>query len=301
MTRWLSLITLVAVCAHAQGKPTLVDAPLDVRMPMSAAQQAALQNDFRQVLARKSGTLVPTLSAWKAATSALKRQDCDVRDECLKQLALNASSLYALYASVQRNAAGTELTATGRVVNQDGVLSREPVRVTLPAGKDAALAVLSELVAKLQLDSLPAVLTPPPAPTPPVATAPTLELPAPPPPPPPVVVTAPAPVPEGSGGRVAAFVGFGLAGAAAATAVGFGISAAMQRSTLPLDGHLLDDAQAQTQLRVNAFATVSLASGIGAGALLVGSLILFSTSAPVSVAVAPSPGGATFALSGRFP
>lgn len=298
MKRLLLLATLVAASVvHAQSRATLIDAPLDVRIPMASSQSQALQSEFRQLLARRSGTLVPTPSAWKAAVAALRRQDCDVRDECLKQLAVNGSSLYALFASLERNAAGTELTASGRVVNQDGVLTRGPVKVTVSAAaKDATTNALIELLAALKLDTLPAVLEPVKVAEPVKGVEPTLTLlPAPPPPLPPMVVTGPpadAPTPPA---RVAGFVLLGLGLAAGATSAGFGISAALQRGELPVDGRLVDESQAQQQARVNSFATVSLGTAIGSGAALVAAFALLGASGgQQTVALAPSFGPSGF-------
>jgi hypothetical protein len=313
MLRRLSvvLISSLSALASAQSKPTLIDAPLDVRVPMSKPASEKLQSDFRQLLARKSGTLTPTSSNWKAAVAALKRQDCDVRDECLRQLAINGSSLYALFASIERNAAGTELTAVGRVVNQDGTLVREPARVTITAAsKNAPLDALTQLVSALKLEELPLTLTPP---TPVVVAQPPPSnvepLPLPPPPPPPASSNAPLAVQQssgsgsGNGARVGAFVALGVTLVAAGVSAGFGISAAAQRSTLPLDGHLLDEAQVATQQRVNSFAAVSLGSGIGAGAALIATLILFAipVDSPVTLAPALTRDGAFATLTWRTP
>lgn len=299
MKRLLPLATLVvAAVVHAQSRPTLIDAPLDVRVPMPPAQSQALQSEFRQLLARKSGALVPTPSAWKAAVAALRRQDCDVRDECLRQLAVNGSSLYALFASLERNAAGTEFTASGRVVNQDGVLTRGPVKVTVSAAaKDAASNALVDLIAALKLDTLPAVLEPvkvaePVKPVEPAVTP----LPGPPPPPPMVVTGPPADAPTPPT-RIAGFVLLGLGLAAGATSAGFGISAATQRAELPVDGRFVDEAQAIQQARVNSFAAVTLGTAIGSGAALIAAFALLGASSspsPPTVALAPSFGPSGF-------
>jgi hypothetical protein len=160
------LVFLIAAEAAAQGKPTVVDYPLDVRMSSGGDVLKELQDDFRRMLARNSGIFVPTRSEWKSAVTALKREDCRTRNECLQQLATTAGTLYALYASVEMNAAGTDLLATGRVVNQDGVQVRPPVEVMLPKGSknlsDASHDALSQLVEKLVLEQLPPVLTPKP-------------------------------------------------------------------------------------------------------------------------------------------
>jgi hypothetical protein len=299
MNRLLLLLAGVwALGASAQSRATLIDAPLDVRVPMPAAQSQALQSDFRQLLARKSGTLVPTPSAWKAAVAALRRQDCDVRDECLRQLAVNGASLYALFASIERNAAGTEYTASGRVVNQDGALTRGPVKVVVSAAaKDATTNALVELMTALKLDTLPAVLEQPVTakvaePVKPQPQEGTLVQPLPPPPPmPPMVVSTPAPESGPSAGRVAGFLLLGVGVAAAATSVGFGVSSAVQRSELPLDGRFTDDAQAVQQARVNTFATISLGTAVGAGVSLISAIVLLAASSPQqTVAIVPAIG-----------
>lgn len=308
MSRALWLFLTLSAAAHAQTRPTLIDAPLDVRVSMPAAKSQALQTEFRQLLVRKSGTLVPTQSDWKAAVSALRRQDCDVRDECLRQLAVNGGSLYALYASLERDAAGLEYTASGRVVNQDGALTRGPVTVKVPAKeKDAASRALANLLTELKLSTLPATLEKPVAPVvevPRPVSEPPVVVREPPPPLPPLLVSAPvvdsAPTP---GARVVAFITLGLGLAAGGTAIGFGVSAAAQRGQLPLDGRFTD-AQATQQQRVNQFATISLASGIGAGVMLATSLVLFGVSGPSpKVALIPSvgPNGLSASLAWRLP
>lgn len=196
------LLCLTAATSFAQGKPTLVDYPLDVRLSLPPAQRAALKDDFRVLLARNPGVLVATRTTWTAALAAHKRQDCDVRNECLQQLAVAAGTLYGLYASIEQNAAGTEVRVTGRVVNRDGVAVRPHVLVTAPRKttlREAAKAGLAELLSTMELSRLDPVLVtaaaaeaPPPLP-PSEPVTPAVE-PAPYPTPAPVVAAAPAPV-----------------------------------------------------------------------------------------------------------
>lgn len=306
------LLTLtLAGLAAAQGKPTLVDYPLDVKVPLPEAKLNALQDEFRQLLAKNPAVRVATRTSWKAATAALKRQDCDVRDECLQQLATTAGTLYALYASVEQNAAGTEVTATGRVVNQDGQQVRAPVHMRAPRTgslNDAAKVALGQLLTALELSKLPAVLTPrvevKPAPEPakvadaPVRPAEPMVLVLPPlPPQPQQPVERPV-----SGARVAAFVTGGLAVAAAGVALGFGLTASGLRSTLPADGQLRDEAQVRAQRQVNEGATVALVSAAAAAALTGTAVALFAGSAPPPdapvLSLSPFPGGGQVTLSG---
>lgn len=304
------LLLLGASVAGAQGKPTLIDAPLDVKVPLSDAAQQAVQDDFRQLMARSGAVLLPTKTNWKAAVAALKRQDCEVRDECLRQLATTGGTLYALYASVERNAAGTEVTARGRVVNQDGLQVRAPLAVTVARKGDfAALAkdALGQLISQLELGKLSPVLTPAATEPPRAAVEPTPPLPLmlPPPPPPPAaepLAVRQAPASSGSGLKVAGFVVGGLGLASAAVAGGFGISALMKRGTLPADGRLLDEAQVRAQREVNQGATVALAAGAGAGVALAVAVTLLSLapSENTQVSLAPVAGGATLVMGGRF-
>jgi hypothetical protein len=288
--------------AFAQGRPSVVDYPLDVKASVTEAQVAELQDDFRQLLARNSGILVPTRTAWKMAVAAHKRQDCEIRDECLQQLAISAGTLYALYASVERNVAGTEFTATGRIVNQDGVQVRAPVQAKLSKKKtafaDGAKAVLAELLTRLQLEKLSSVLAPKEVKkVEPIAEQKPADVQLFTPPPTPPAEAAPTAL------RPFAWVAGGLALASGGVAAGFGLTAMSARAGLPSDGRLLDESQARAQASVNRGATIALASGIAAVALAGVSATMFVLSAPSpgsALSVAVAPGGAAMTLSGRF-
>ncbi len=283
------LCFLVSAAVLAQGRPTLVDSPLDVKTAVSDAVIAELQDDLRQQLARNPGVLVPTRSNWKAAVAALKRNDCEVRNECLQQLAVSAGVLYAMYLSLERNTLG-EVTATGRVVNQDGVLVRAPESVKVPKQatfQDAARGALTELLTKLKLESLSPVLAKP-AEEPKGKET--------------IVVLRDAPQ-ASPGLRTGGFVTGALAIASAAVAAGFGISAMTTRGTLPANGRFTGEDQARAQASVNQGATIALGAGIGAVALGATSIVMFVLSTPASapsMTVAPGPGGATLLLSGQF-
>ena len=306
MIRAALLIALgLAAPALAQGKPTLIDYPLDVKAPIPEAQQTELQNDFRMLLARNPAVLVSTRSHWKASVAALKREDCEIRDECLQQLATTAGTLYALYASVEQNAAGTEVTARGRVVSQDRLQVRAPVTSSVPrkgAFNDAAREALGKLLVALELPQLPVVLSTP-SPVAEVKANPVREpardlvlvLPALPP--------EPKTEPKVNPARVVGWATGGLGMVAAGLAVGFGVSATVARGALPADGRLIDDSQARANSGVNRDAALSLGSSLAAAALLGTATVLFIASAPPSIPVitlAPAPGGAQLTLSGEF-
>lgn len=333
----LLCLALLAPAALAQGKPTLIDYPLHVKVPVPAAKRYALQDDFRQLVVRNVGVLVATRTTWSAALAAHKRQDCDVRNECLQQLAVAAGTLYALYAAVEQNAAGTEVVATGRVVNQDGAQVRAPLSASAAVrttAADAAREALSKLLAELELERLPPVLTvaraePTPAvlpPPPPPAVAP-LPAPAPAPAPAaappadaptrPVVMelpaAAPAPAPAAAaeatgpdGGHVAGVVlgGVALAGGVASTALG--LMALDLRARLPPGDQFTETAHVEGHHRVNQLATMSLVAGVASGAVAVTSLIVFAASGPArpatsSVSLAASAEGAAVLWSGALP
>lgn len=293
MKVWMAVLLVGATAARAQGKPTLIDHPLEVKSAVADAQVAALQDEFRMLLARSSGVLLSTKSSMKAAVGALKRQDCDVRNECLQQLAITAGTLYALYAQLEKNAAATEVTATGRVVNQDGVMARPITRVTVPRTttfEDAARDAMAQLIEKLALDKLspvldrPAEAAKPSAPDAPI-----------------VLVQAPPSEPPTSGLRIAGVVvGVGALGAAG-LAIGMTVSAFSARGTLPSDGRLVDDAQVRTQASVNQNATIGLVSGVAAGVLGLASVLMIANGgSSASVALVPSPGGAVVGVAGSF-
>lgn len=288
----VALLLCATTTAWAQGKPTLVDFPLDVKSALSEAQLTELQDDFRQMLAKNNGLLVPTKTNWRLAVAAHKRQDCEVRNECLQQLAISAATLYAMYCSVEKNASG-EVTATGRVVNQDGVLVRPPEQVKLPKGtgfNDTAREALKQLLAKLALEKLSPVLE---------KKVEDVKDPI-------GIVQGPQPTqppPPDSTLRTIGFVTGGLAVVGAAVAIGFGVTAISARSGLPADGHFTSESDARTQHSVNQGATIALIGGSVAVALAATSVTMFVLSVPstdASITVAPGPGGATMLLTGRF-
>lgn len=275
------LMVALSGVSFAQSRTTLIDAPLGVLMSMPDGEVLALQSEFRQALARHEAVLIPTRSSWNKAVAALGRTDCGVHDACLKELAVTSGSLYALFASVERDAAGTEVIVTGRVVDRDGRQVRPRARLTCAGtGRASVQVALQQLVHELELDALPAVLESRPVEMPPLR----LVLPA----------------PETPPTRVAAWVTMGAAISAAATSLAFGLTAASQLHGLPADGHFTSEDQARLQVEGNRSATIALGTGLGAGALLATSVGLLLVSAPVTIGAAPTPDGATIFASGRF-
>jgi hypothetical protein len=276
------LMLALAGVSFAQSRTTLVDAPLAMLMSISDEELQALQSEFRQELARHEAVLIPTRSSWKKAIAAVGRTDCGVHDACLQQLAVMSGSLYALFASVERDAAGTEVTVTARVVDRDGRRVRALTRVTCTGtGRASIQTALHQLVLELKLDALPPVLE-----SLPVEARSSTS---------PVVLTVEPPP-----ARIAAWVTMGAAVSAAATSLAFGLTSASQLHALPADGHFTSEDQARLQVEGNRSASIALGTGLGAGALLATSVGLFLVSGPVNITAAPTrEGGAVFA-SGRF-
>ncbi|MEW5739122.1 MAG: hypothetical protein AB1938_09355 [Myxococcota bacterium] len=159
--RWALLALVVSSSVGAQEpQPSLTPFPLELkRKPSGFSQKDGedLQREFIR-LVRKSGVLVPDSGSLDLAMKELKRQDCEREDECLKALALQGQTLYALYASVDYTLEGA-VVATGRVVRDDGKVASPVQTVTLPKGKDAfkdvAKVALVQLLAALELAKLP--------------------------------------------------------------------------------------------------------------------------------------------------
>jgi hypothetical protein len=299
----LLLVLCLAGHSRAQGKATLIDAPLDVKLARGAAEVQRLQSDFRQLLAKHRDLLLPTRSTWKATLEQARPTDCEVRDDCLRDLALAGNVLYAIYASVELDAAGQVLFATGRVVTRDGDVARAALRVSEPVSgtlQAAAARCLRRLLEGLELNTLPATL-------PHLALSPVTvvekepELVALPTPPPIEVRGPPAAAPAGAKTLRGVAWGTGaLAVLLVGTSVGFGLTAAVARGKLPADGQFTSNAQAQAQAALDTQATVALVAALGAGVFAATSALLFTASGPLTVSLAPGPRGGALVLSGGF-
>jgi len=234
-TRLAVLSVLTASAALAQPFPTVAPFPLELkRVPpaFTAKDVAALTTDFER-LVRKAGADVPDSAQYAVAVRELKRQDCDRDDECLKQFAQLAHTLYGLYVELDVNLKGT-VSATGRVVRSDGLAMGASRSVELPKSKerfgDAARNAISQLLEALGLGKFPAQRTLPvdvPKAEDPKA-APKLE-----PPPPPPLVKVEAPVPMRPGLRPYALIPAIIAGVAGIGAgVTYGVAANLHKRLL---------------------------------------------------------------------
>lgn len=314
-TKWVLCVGLVSSLAFAQApQPSLTPFPLELKRKPSGFSKDdgdELQKQFVR-LVRKSGALVPDTASLELAIKELKRQDCEREDECLKQLALQAQTLYALYASVDYSLEGA-VVATGRVVRDDGKIASALQTVSIPKGKDAfkdvAKVALVRLLEQLGLATLPPFRpveagTPPDGPKvdPLVKKDPDVKLPDPPPPPPPVVTPA-----GPSAGKIARWT---LAGVGAVAAVVGVVVLAVANPQLDSSGVIVPQAGQTPTEAVAAYKAAKsqqtiggVVAGVG-GAVAVGGLVLALMSGgdepAKTVSVVPVAGGAVVSVGGSF-
>lgn len=172
MFRSLALaVVVMAVGASAQTEPTVVGFPLVLKKKLPEDAERAVVREYRRLMVTQKGISVPTLSAWDAAVSELKRNDCEEQDDCLRQLAVTAGTLYAVFVKVDANPERTKVTASGRVIRKDGlkVVDWKSVELSAEGGLEAASkAVVGKLLEAMALASLPSSV--------PVAVAPVAEV-----------------------------------------------------------------------------------------------------------------------------
>lgn len=273
---FVTCVVVFASVAMAQTSPTVVAYPLEIKRKVSDDVERAVTREFQRLLASQRGILVPNLTAWEAAVTELKRSDCEEQDDCLRQLAVTAGTLYAVYAKLETNPEKTKVIASGRVVRKDGLLvvPWKNVEVLVKGSFEAsAKAVTAQLVEALSLDALPPSI---PAVTPPAPIEPPKET------PPGVVTPAPTPEPkdEGAGLRVAGYVAGGAG--IVVTAVGVGLLGSVasdaNRIGLQADGVIAGPMTAEAVATAKSMPARSGAGvamiGVGAAAIAA-SVVLF--------------------------
>ncbi len=326
MTRLLAVwVGLTAGAALAES-PTVVAFPVAVHDAPSIAAARAVQKGFRQLLAQEPNVATPTPSAWDAAVSTLKRQDCETNDDCLRELAVTAGALYAIHVEVEQDLTKKDVVALGRIVRRDGVLipvgEQRVLRVQLTRGPDSFEAVakvaLARMLGMMNLGGLPSTLPSAEqavkpaetadAGTPQVAVVETPDAGIP-PSPPPLVIETPGP----SRGRITSYA-LGAGGVvAAAIGTGLVVSAMSDKSALNVDGSgsvgvpYTPDAAAKVR-SANTNATAGTIALVGGGALVAAAVVLFFMSPAVDepppaarMSLAPVPGGAVVGFSMEFP
>lgn len=303
MRHWPLLSGLILVwsaTAGAQVKPPVAAYPLDVLVRgVSDAQVAELQSESRRLLGLEA--TLPDGLVLEAAVTMLQRKDCDVDDGCLKQFAVNAKSLYALYAVLESDVKQKQIIAKGRVVREDGVLVVPPKSVTITRkGKDPVDVALREalktLYAELKVSALPATREQPVVKKDPDPIKKDPDLP--PPPPPPLVDTGAGQRTAGKailiGGAAVLVGGVVLSGAGC----GFGCSVSPNGPGGSIPDSQLRQATTGRDLMTVGFVGV----GVGAAATALGLIVLASApAAPVtSVSVVPTAGGGVVQIGGQF-
>ncbi len=306
--RWrlaLVLPLLLGPSAWA-AKPRVAAQPLEL-VEVEPAHSEQLQAIYAVLLARSTGIRLASTDVTETprARQALSA-DCP-SDACTRAFAEATQSLYGLFAELRRDPFSLRWELIGRVVRRDGALVRS-VRVSRPI--DAALvesgrAALTELVEQLELDTLPPELSDASAGAPLIATlgagsSPSPESAA------AVVVRAPAAASTSSASptRVGGAVATGVGAATLLTGGALAVVSAVQRANLNLDAqgdvpsskapqaaHVVDQSRA---------ATVLLPTGavIAAAGL---TLLLWPSSAPVKVGLAPDAQGGALVFGGRLP
>ncbi len=156
------MLTLLGSGVFAQPvRPAVTPFPLHLRRTPTGfgyEDGELLQRALLQKLA--SVAQVADAKSLDAAVTALGRDDCDRQDDCLRQLAIKAETLYAVDVAVGLSMTG-EVFANGRVVRDDGELIAPMRRVAFPLGQtpflEAATLAMGQLIDELNLVNLPAV------------------------------------------------------------------------------------------------------------------------------------------------
>jgi hypothetical protein len=200
-----SVLVLAATVQAETPRPVVMPVPLEVKgagAQVTDADRDRLSREFRRLL-KLAGTAAPDLSRADEAASVLSAARCDLDDACVAAWAVKAQALYAVFATLERRADGA-VVATGRVVRDDGVVSRARATVNRPPGPfiDTARASLTELFQTLDVGGLPSVRV--------IEKEVTVVVPTPVevPPPPSPSPTVPAPAPRGVGLVVAGGASF---------------------------------------------------------------------------------------------
>lgn len=178
----LFLILCARVASAQNALPELAPFPLEIirASPDFTKQDGEALQKLLPMMLRAADVAVPGSARLNTALVDLRRQDCDRDDACLAQLGKLAASLYALYAQVDLDLSGMVI-ASGRVVRDDGKSVRGPKTVKEPRGsrpfKEAAQAVLKQLLTELDVAGLSAVRPSEPVAAAPLPSAPVIQLP----------------------------------------------------------------------------------------------------------------------------
>jgi hypothetical protein len=265
-----------------------------------------------------SAVIAVDTEASRQAFASLKRQDCDRSDECVGQLAAKAKALYGVYGEVDLDTSNM-VTATGRVVRDDGVKVREAVVVKLPMGKepyrDVVKVAITRLFEQLKVSQLPVAKPVEVVKTPEVVKAPepvkvpevkTAEVGMPPPMPPPVVE---AKVEPSKAAPIGLLVGGAVVALAGGIIWGVGVSqvSPLNVNNGAVGGGRRDEATTKTIGSSEATQTVgAVALGVGAVAAASGLVWLLTQekdvtkSTTITFGIAPTGNGGMASIQGSF-
>lgn len=308
--------SLLCSLSWAQTGPSIAPFPLNVRrVPtgFTAKSEEALSAEVRKAL-RDTGASVPNAFKIDQALAELKRQDCDLENECLSTFALKSGMLYGLYVSIDLNVQNV-VVVSGRVVRSDGALVAEQKSLSRPLGKDSFAVIAKDLVTKLfrdelKLNALPVakpVFVKPPEVTPTIDAGVATAAPVPvdagvlmPPPPPPL---------EEGPLKTVGFVSVAVGGAAAVTGAilfvaGSGSARAIQGGAIVPKGDETPGQAAASYRQAQTLQPAGVAL-LGAGAAIAAAgavFILLAPSPGPRVSMMPLPGGGAFVgVEGELP
>lgn len=220
---------------------------------------------------------------------------CEKDAACLKTLAENTSSLYALASAVMMNGAGDAFEVNATIFRIDGV--RKDVAFEYKFNRNvmtlnlAGDEMLKELISRLELDRLERVL-------------PLISAPPPPVPPEALPVPVETRIPPA---RIAAYVAGGLAAGAGVTALAVGMVASGEASRVSLsqEGELLNPSQlalAKASVEKSTAATIlGATAGVGVAAAVIILLVTPAREPVVTVAPVVGPDVVGASMSWRLP
>lgn len=287
------------------GLPKVAVHPLKVT-DGSQKERDSLQAAFELQVAASRAIETPTSARIAQALSLPQGKGCDLQDTCLRFLAEATNSVYALFATIGLDPRGESYVLSARVMRADGEIVRNIQELTFAKGRavsftDGGKAALRELIDRLKLGELdtavpvarpkvadaarPAELRPAAAPATEVVNRPTVE-------------------PETPTLKVVAYAvgGAGVAALAVGGVVG-GLALSGKGAITPDASGNVPRSQAGQVAAVNTQGTVSaIALASGAALLATGAVLYFmAPDSPATVAVAPTPGGAAFAIAVPLP
>lgn len=298
--------TLGLAPASRAELPSLVDAPLDVRVALPKKARQQLVEALRAAVLGEVGLSTPS-EAERASLGVA--EGCAAEDDCLVGLARRASAQYALGVLLERSADGKTLTASGRVLRKDGTLARarQEAHAKLAKGRpllESAREVLKGLLRTLDLPRLPGP-QPVAAPVAAPVEAPRVESTS-----PATVVEVTAPARPGGGGaaRAVGVVSLVVGGLAAAAGGGLLAWAELDGRTLGLSSGAFTQVPTDESLAlldsVRTRRLAGITSAAAGGAVAVLGIILLAAAppdAPATAVVVPVPGGAVVSVAGPLP